>query len=270
MAARINDGKPLSAQRRTYVACFTHFIKEARSLTPDEVIPYQGEAELALYNARIGTDAACVDLDAIRAHLPMLPVERAIETPDVARAVVYAANNVDQTSVPTVQDRPRVIQRIKPLRRHMVNVARSLVEKGKLPVDKVACLGRTSGSDGLINDAALVAEMFLTHADAIAGMHPFTTKEIEGLRDDAEWLRENTRPSSARRPRLPKPSAAVSDRDRLWTLLVRRHHMLRQIACYFHPDDVATIVPPLKSRVRNTSSSDEEVVDRPPVTPPAP
>ena len=39
MAARIDDGRPLSAQRRTYVACFTHFIKEARSLTPDEVIP---------------------------------------------------------------------------------------------------------------------------------------------------------------------------------------------------------------------------------------
>lgn len=269
LAARVRDSKPLSAQRRSYVACFAHFIHEARAFAPDEVIPYPGDAELALVNARAGTDAACADLTAIATHLPMLSIERALETPDVARAVIHATLQTDAPAAPT-EPHAVVVQRVKTQRRNMVNTAQTLADKGKLPADQVARLGRTKGPAGLINDAVLVAGIFTEHANAIAGMHPFTQKDIDTLRADAEWLRENTRPSDARRPKLAKANGAVSDRDRLWTLLVRRHAMLRQIAGYFHPDDIASIVPPLRSRVRMTATADEEVVDRPPVTPPTP
>ncbi len=267
MAARVDDGKPLSAQRRSYAACFALLIKEARALAPHEVIEYPGDADLALVNARTGTDAACADREAIETHLPQLSYDKAVETPDAARAVIYAVLRSNGAPAPKEQQRPVVVQRVKAQRRHMVNSARSLVDKGKLPADKVAQLGRTRGNDGLINDALLVSELFLTHSTSIAGMHPFTEKDLESLRTDAEWLRENTRPSDARRP-VVVTAAATSDRDRLWTVLVRRHAMLRQIAGYFHPDDVNAVVPPLRSRVRGAAATSDEVVDRPPVNPP--
>ncbi|MGK4003964.1 hypothetical protein WMF31_15130 [Sorangium sp. So ce1036] len=48
-------------------------------------------------------------------------------------------------------------------------------------------------------------------------------------------------------------------RDRLWTLMVRRHADLRKIGYYFHGDAFEEMTPKLQSRVaRSTAQAEEE------------
>lgn len=260
-----------SAQRRSYLACFQHFVTEARKIPANEVLSCPGDVRLALANVRIGLDAVCGDPAEVAAHLPRMPIEQALESADVARALVHADGLAAKAPV-NREERRVVVRRVAKHRRLLVAAAPGLAEHGALPASEVAKLGRQRGERGMVDDAIFVAELYTTHADAIRGMHPFSQHDIDQLRADAEWLRENTSPRGLRKRAVARVGAPDDDRNRLWTLLVRRHAMLQRIAGYFHGNQVDAYVPPLRSRTRRAMAVEEESAPAPaPLVPtPAP
>ena len=76
-------------------------------------------------------------------------------------------------------------------------------------------------------------------------------------RETAEWLLENLTPEGARTEKR-KRSPAEEIRDRLWSIVVARHALLRRIGHYFHGDDVDLYVPRLQSRVAQAVLLEEE------------
>lgn len=242
------DGLAPSAKRRSYAACFAAFLSEARAQPASEVLTFPGDARLALSNVRRALDDVFADPNTVAQHLVMFPVAQAMEAADVARALVHA--DVSVQYVPSVASGARaVLKRIAGPRKSMVNVAVTLADRGLLPADQVAKLGRTRGMQGTINDAIVVSALFANHADAIKGMHPFTAKEVASLQQDAEWLRENMKPKGARKAATKRGGRPEDDRNRMWTLLVKRHALLQRIAGYFYGVTIEQHVSPLRSRV---------------------
>lgn len=246
-------------QPESYAGCHARFIAEARALAPNEVIAYPGDARLALANVRTAVGDVLADPAMVARHLPHLSVDRAAEAVDVARAVVHGDMLVQYAPGAAPGKTRDVVKSVAKRRRNMVNAAIGLADKGMLPADEVAKLGRRRGMPGTIDDAIIVTGLFSTHAARIAGMHPYTPKDIDDLRTDAEWLRDHTNPTGTRKPAAKRAGTLEDDRDRLWTLLVRRHALLQRIGGYFHGAELDAHVPALRARVRAASASD--VVD---------
>lgn len=246
------DALHTAAAPRSYQDCYRHFVKVAAQLPDGEVIAYPGDARLALANVRLALSRVCADPAAVAEELPKLSVREAAEAADVARAVVYidarAASERGAKRTATARWRTTYARCAK-RRRSMLGAVAELADKGLLPAENVAVLGHRAGVLGVLDDADILCELFSTHAAAIAGQHPYSAVDLASLRSDVEWLRENTTPKGARKPRVVSRSQAALERDRLWTLLVRRHALLQRIAGYFHGADAAAVVLPLRSRV---------------------
>ncbi|WP_437753707.1 hypothetical protein [Sorangium sp. So ce1389] len=120
-----------------------------------------------------------------------------------------------------------------------------------------------SGKYEMASDGMALAHLYEEHADALRGKHPFTREELDLLREASEWLLDNLTPDGARRPAAKQRGEAEAMRDRLWTLLVRRHAELRKIGYYFHGDAFEDVTPKLQSRVVKAAveEADEEEVD---------
>ena len=258
MQATVVDARPPSAQRRSYAACFAAFIAEARAMPSGTVIAYLGDARIALANVRAAVDDVCADTALIAQHLPLFPLARALEAADVARALVHAEMAVLYAPAPPPTGVREVVKRVAKPRRNMVNMAITLAERAKLPAGEVARLGRRKGLPGMIDDVIIVTALFTTHAAAIAGMHPFTAADIEALRADGEWLRENVKPKGAHAPAKKREGTLEDDRDRLWTLLVQRYGLLERLGGYFHGAALADHVAPLRSRVRAPLADEDD------------
>ncbi len=251
------DGAPPSTQRRSYRQCFELFIAEARGVAADEVVVFRGDASLALSNVRIGLDNLAPHLSDAPSHLPRVNVDDVTSAADVARAVVYAGMLVP--TGPATNDEIRVrLKRMLPKRAQVLGIVRTLVERKTLPERTLSGVGAKRGPRAMAQDAVRLADALSAHAAAIQGMHPFSVAEIDQLRDDGEWLLEALRPVQAKRRKAARDNTPAGDRDRLWTLLHRRHETLRKVAYYFHGDAFDAVVPPLQSRVK-VQLADEEI-----------
>jgi hypothetical protein len=101
-------------------------------------------------------------------------------------------------------------------------------------------------------------------AAELKGLHPFTREELEKLRRTSEWLLENLNPAGARVEVKKKEKTAAEDtRDRLWTLLLRRHPTLRKVDYYFHGDEFEAVTPRLLSRVASAQAVEEALEEEP-------
>jgi len=119
-----------------------------------------------------------------------------------------------------------------------------------------------SGKFDMATDGVDLVAVYRENRDAIRGMHPFSDEEIEALETNSEWLIEHLTPDGAR-AEAKKKSPAEDVRDRLWTLMLRRHPHLRKIGYYLHGDDVDLYVPKLQSRVAQ-AILEEETGEEPP------
>ncbi|KYG04614.1 hypothetical protein BE21_45840 [Sorangium cellulosum] len=58
-------------------------------------------------------------------------------------------------------------------------------------------------------------------------------------------------------------TAAEDARDRLWTLLLRRHPALRKVGYYLHGDDFESVTPCLLSRASSAQAVEEALEEEP-------
>ncbi|KYF55287.1 hypothetical protein BE08_24655 [Sorangium cellulosum] len=99
---------------------------------------------------------------------------------------------------------------------------------------------------------------------AVDELHPFAREEIKKVRRTSAWLLENLTPAGARVEVKKRDKTAAEDtRDRLWTLLLRRHPTLRKVGYYFHGDDFEAVTPRLLSRASSAQAVDEALEEEP-------
>ena len=251
---------PPSAQHCSYRECFGRHIAEARSISAREVVVFRGDAPLALANVRIALDNLAPHLSEVPLHLPLVRFEDVTSAADVARAVLYAGLSIVKRPQTNAEIRTRT-KRLLPMRASVLGLVRTLVDREAMPASALRGVGRKRGPRAIAAEAVLLAHALTANADAIRGMHPFSAAEIEQLRADGEWLLEVLHPTGARRRKAQREDTPSGDRDRLWTLLIRRHATLRKVGHYFHGDAYDDVVPPLLSRVKVQLA--EEQIDAP-------
>ncbi|WP_437912672.1 hypothetical protein WME73_37345 [Sorangium sp. So ce302] len=261
-----DTGKALASPptgKHSYRACYKRFAPEALALPDRDVELCRADVRIAFANVKQGVAAACADPARVRRALPELPLDDVLSLPDLGRALVFASTRVTArpASSREVEAKLKVVAE---LREPMLSLAETLARRGLLPRDVVAEIRAGSGKYDMASDGMALAHLYEEHADALRGKHPFTREEFELLREASEWLLDNLTPDGARRPAAKQRGEAEAMRDRLWTLLVRRHADLRKIGYYLHGDAFEDVTPKLQSRVVKAAATeevDEEEVD---------
>ena len=252
-----SNPKP-AAQRSSYAACYSRFVPEATKLPAADVVICRADVRIAFVNVKHGINAVCTDSDRIREALPQLPLKDVLALPDLCRALIFANTRITGRPA-SLKEIEAQLAVIREPREQMLQVAETLAAKKLLPADEVAAIRAGSGKYDMASDGVALVRVYGEHADAVRGRHPFTAEEFEMLRVASEWLLDNLTPDGARRPVERTRGDAAEMRDRLWTLLLRRHSDLRAIGYYFHRDEFEAFTPKLQSRLGAGVAPEEEV-----------
>lgn len=245
---------------RSYEALYKHYLPAGRQIPEEQVQTCRADVRIVLVNVKRGVAAVCgtkAQVQAVREHLPKVPVNDVVELPDIARALLFAARRV----VPTVSPKEieKALQEISGPREELLTLAELFGRRGLLDKDRVTGIRSGTGKYDMAQDGMDLASIFTENAAALKGLHPFAQEEIEKLRRTSEWLLENLTPAGARADAKKKGRTPAEDaRDRLWTLVAQRHPALRRIGYYFHGDDFEQVTPRLLSRVQGGASQEEE------------
>lgn len=241
----------------SYRACCERFTPEALALPDGEVEICRADVRIAFANVKHGVEAVCSDPARIRRALPELPLDDVLALPDLGRALIYASTRVTGRPASS-REIDAKLKIVAELREPMLSIAETLARRGLLPKDVVAEIRAGSGKYDMASDGMALAHLYEEHASALRGKHPFTEEELTTLRTTSEWLLDHLTPDGARRPAANQRGEAEKLRDRLWTLMVRRHAVLRKIGYYFHGDAFDEVTPKLQSRIASTSVAAEE------------
>ncbi|AUX23847.1 hypothetical protein SOCEGT47_043770 [Sorangium cellulosum] len=244
--------------QRSYRACLERFAPEALALPEREVEVCRADVRIAFANVKQGVQAVCSDPARVRKALPELPLDDVLALPDLGRALVFVSTRI--TAKPaSAREIEAKLKIVAELREPMLLVAETLAKRGLLPKEVVAEIRAGTGKYDMASDGMALAHLYEEHAEALRGKHPFTREEFAALQEASEWLLDNLTPDGARRPVARQRGEAEMMRDRLWTLMVRRHVDLRKIGYYFHGDAFEEMTPKLQSRVaRSTAQAEEE------------
>jgi len=264
------EGKPLKspgasgkagepAKKPTYSELYNRYLAAAMSVPEASVQICRADVRVAFANIRLGMKAVLGTAEQIaltRKHLPKIPLDEVLELSDIARALVFAVGKVTGR-VASPKEIEQKLALISGPREQMLTQAEILAKRGKLDKDRVAKIRAGSGKYDSAHDVVALVDIFTQEAESLKGLHPFSSQELEEARETAEWLLENLTPEGARTEKK-KRSPAEEIRDRLWSIVVARHALLRRIGHYFHGDDVDVHVPRLQSRVAQAVLEEEK------------
>jgi hypothetical protein len=224
---------------------FERFLPETTKIT--RVTPLRADPALALRNVARGVETVMRHEIRIRRELPRADVKALRALPDLARAVVFAAAEV-QRSGPRKDDLRPLLSRARELRARLLSSAESLAAAGLVPSAEVAKIRAGLGVLDSARDCVALAALFRDHAAAVKGKSPVTRAAIDEADKVGAELVARLKPAAAKpaaRAQLPAPTAA--SRDKLWTLLVRRHDALWRVGAYLFGRDVDRHVPALQA-----------------------
>jgi hypothetical protein len=263
--------KPVAAPR-TPEEFLAHYRPVASKLPATEVQICRANTRIALANVRFaihanfgaaGDPARPARLKEVREALPKIKIKRVLALPNLARALLLAANKATgrPASAGEINEKLAIVSA---LREPMLTQAETLAGRGIFPKEIVAKIRAGSGKYDIASDGAALVSLYAECAHDAAGKHPFTEEEFAKVREASEWLLERLTPTGAK-PRTPVKQPDAEDmRDRLWTLLVKRYADLRVIAYYFHQDAFEDYAPRLQSRSAGAPAPDEEGSDEAP------
>ncbi|WP_437947528.1 hypothetical protein WME98_43330 [Sorangium sp. So ce296] len=250
----------------SYQALYEHYQPIGAELRADEVQVCRADPRLVLVNAKRGVAAVLgtkEQVQAVREHLPKIPVKQVQELPDMARALLFASREA-LPRVASPKEIEKALLEISGPREELLTQAELFARRGLLDRERVAQIRAGSGKYDTARDGMELAALFTARAEALKGLHPFTREEIEKLGRTSEWLLENLTPTGARAEAKKREKGPAEDaRDRLWTLIVQRYAHVRRIGYYFHGDDFEQITPRLLSRahVAQAGAEPEEALD---------
>ncbi|XXY21769.1 hypothetical protein WME88_19320 [Sorangium sp. So ce216] len=247
---------------RSYQALYRQYQRIAADIPSSEVQVCRADPRLVLVNVKRGVAAVLgtkEQVQAVREHLPKIPVKPAQELPDIARALLFASREALSRAA-SPKEIEKALQEISGPREELLTQAELFARRGLLEKERVAQIRAGSGKYDTARDGMELAALFTAHADALKGLHPFTREEIEKLGRTSEWLLENLTPAGARAEAKRREKGPAEDaRDRLWTLIVERYAHVRKIGHYFHGDDFEQVTPRLLSRAQSAQAAAETV-----------
>ncbi|WP_437893280.1 hypothetical protein [Sorangium sp. So ce124] len=222
------------------------FMEEARRIPAREIRPLRADVALVHHNIRAGLDA----VGPREAELVKLPAPFDLGAMKslgrLALGLVYAAAQVDRSSPGTTK---KLLQRAHELRDLLLSAAVALMKAGVLPAQRVKKIMAGSGARDMVQDCVDLAQLFRDHAAEVRGKTAITRAQIDETAAIGDQLLSLLKPKGAK-AKAPEPvKSAVDARDRLWTLLSRRHEeQLRRAGMWLWIGEVDAHVPPLLAR----------------------
>jgi hypothetical protein len=230
-------------------------VAAARLLPTSEVLPFRLDVDLAVVNVTTAMHIVEAHAADIPIHLPKENLANLMSLAELAAAVKYAALQAD-LEVPAPSEMKAKLTRARELRNQAMPVAKGLAANGALPQAELDPILTGLGQFDTAEDCVSLATLLRKHEVTIAGKHPLTTAQIDEMAEVGAWLLTHLRPGDAPSPLPSGPSTMVDDRNRLATLLIRRHARLQAVAHYFHDHDWRDRTPQLGSRsVKRTDKS---------------
>jgi len=226
---------------------YEHFLTIA-TFDPAAIVPFRTDAHLAQHNAMRGLEAVLEHEARITVELPAVVIDELREVLPLTHAVVFAAARVNRTPEATM------LRDLMPeayrLRRRMLTSALALSEAGLIPEREVTPIRDGRGQIDAAQDLPQLAALHRRHATAIEGKHPVTKEDLERADQLGTQLLEILRPSGASSSKQGSSelAAAMDARDRLWTLLTKRHEQVWKVGAWLFGYDVEAKVPYLQSR----------------------
>jgi hypothetical protein len=226
---------------------FAELLPEAQAIPAREVRPLRGDPALALHNVDVGLAAVAPHEGALAALPAPFEVGAMRSLRRAALAVIYAAAQVDRASPGKTR---KLLQRAAELRDLLLSAAAALMKSAVLPAPKVKKILAGRGTRDLVQDCVDLAQLFRDHAAAVRGKTAITKAEIDEAAEVGNQLLSMLKPARAKSRASAAVQGAVDARDRLWTLLSRRHRdQLRRAGMWLWLDEVDDHVPPLLSGV---------------------
>jgi hypothetical protein len=195
--------------------------------------------------------------------MPGIDWDAAFEAGDVAEALVAACRRPTVSPVSGAR-KEAVRAELQSLRGPALRIARALAELGHLPLEAVERIEAGSGWIDTGLDGIALADLFESHREGVAGMHPFTGEALARMRTLGEWIVRNVSPAGVRVVDGAGERAARAERDRLWTLLTLRYRDLRRGGFLVFGEGLNDALPPLRSFTKRRKAGEPE---NPPKTP---
>jgi hypothetical protein len=247
-----------------FAKAYDNHIAAARALPAGEVLPFRMDVDLAVVNVKTGMQVIEAHAGDIPIWLPKENLADLTSLGELAGAVKYAALQ-SELEVPLPSEMRAKMARGRELRHQALSVAKGLAANGAIPQAELDPILKGHGPFDTAEDCVALSALLRKHAVAIAGKHPLTTAQIDEMAEVGAWLLTHLRPGDAPSSLPAAPSPMTDDRNRLATLLIRRHARLQVVAHYFHENDWEDRAPPLGSRSVKHSAK-----VTPPAAPPVP
>lgn len=205
-------------------AALAHFTNEAAALSADEVEPCNGDPAIILHNAQAAFEAVAPHLPGLSGWLSPGDERMIREIPTLARALQLAAMQVTPPAASS-KDIEKRLREVRPLREVALKMLEVLAHQEVKLVDpaKVAAIRAGTGPADMARDAVALRALFREAGASIEGKHPLTKEQLDKLGGDGEWLVSQIRPKGAAPAAGAGPDPKALLRDRLFTLLRRRH-----------------------------------------------
>ncbi len=225
-------------------ADYDEFESAAQALPASEVTPMRADLQLALHNVKLGVASIEAERDRVE-QLADVKVEELTELPRLVLATIFADTQIQRTA--PASEVQTLLVRAAALRSLLLKVALGLVEAGLLPRAQIEAIQKGSGAPDMGRDCVALAAVFTKNAAALRGKHPLKAAQIEEASQVGTDLLKALKSGRARRPASgPVPGSDM--RDRLWTLVVKRHDALWKAGAFlFGRDQADAKVPSLQA-----------------------
>jgi hypothetical protein len=227
---------------------FLDFLPQAEKLGAGEVVGYRADAALAYHNVAAGWRSVAPLAARVRDELPKVDWRELEALLDLASAVVFAAAQVDSRPASPGEISKQLAQ-ARPLRAMLLASADAVAKKGLIPVREVQRIQAGQGQRDTAQDCIDLAALWSRYPDAFRHRSPAEPSDLTQAAQLGSALIAVLKPKGAKRQATVRAPGAEA-RDRLWTLLQRRHDMLRRVGGYLWGDAALDEhVPSLQARL---------------------
>jgi hypothetical protein len=248
-------------------AAVAAFREAALALADDQVVGVNVDPAVMMSNLRIGIASVHPHLPELLERRPFTAVEWILSLLNLGHAVEHAVANCTTAPAVSRADIDACYAELQRYREPALHFARGLACElfQKFNPQEVALIEAGKGYYDHGQDGISLASLYRRHADAIAGMHPFTPTQIDTMERLGAELTSWVTPQGARPKERVPVGISPTLRDRLWTLLRLRHAELRKCGIeLFGEEAIELRVPRLHHRVPSPSKPHNDNPEPPP------
>ncbi len=170
--------------------------------------------------------------------------------------VAFAARNV--VPQPKSEELITKTTRGRKLRRVFFNQLETFIGTGQIKQEEFNKMRKGKGTLDVASDLIDSVALLEKYEPVLGGRLSVDVELLAEGQELGRWLRQTVEPSVSPKNDGLKKNEGSEVRDRLWTLLQRRHRELRRIGAWLWPAEVDKRVPSLLARQRKRKSKERE------------